>query len=63
MNDEQFNTLLASVKEAGQIQRGERQASRTFHLEPPYTPVIQTERPAVHYPIQNSYSEQVACQA
>ncbi len=63
MNDEQFNTLLASVEEAGQIQRGERQASRTFHLEPPNTPATPKEQHAFQYPMHEGNFAPVACQA
>jgi putative transcriptional regulator len=33
MNDELFNELVASVKEGSAILRGEKEASRTFHLD------------------------------
>jgi putative transcriptional regulator len=35
MKDEQFQELLASIKEAGKIQRGEMAASRTFESPGP----------------------------
>jgi putative transcriptional regulator len=33
MNEEMFAELIASVKEGGSILRGEKEASRTFHLD------------------------------
>jgi putative transcriptional regulator len=33
MNDELFNELVASVKEGSAILRGEKEASRAFHLD------------------------------
>ncbi len=33
MKDELFAELVASLKEGGSILRGEKEASRTFHLE------------------------------
>ena len=33
MNNELFNELVASVKEGSTILRGEKEASRTFHLD------------------------------
>jgi len=33
MKDELFNELVASVKEGGAILRGEKEASRSFHLD------------------------------
>jgi putative transcriptional regulator len=33
MNNELFNDLIASVKEGSAILRGEKDASRTFHLD------------------------------
>ncbi len=33
MNNEIFNELVASVKEGSTILRGEKEASRTFHLD------------------------------
>ncbi|NJO16680.1 MAG: helix-turn-helix domain-containing protein [Thioploca sp.] len=35
MNDEQFNELLTSVKEAGKIRRGELQPSRVYEIGEP----------------------------
>jgi putative transcriptional regulator len=35
MDKKQFTELLASVKEGGAILRGEKESSRTFHLDPP----------------------------
>ncbi|HEX2868066.1 MAG TPA: NadS family protein [Ignavibacteriales bacterium] len=35
MNDELFNELVASIKEAGQIMRGEKKPSRVVTLEVP----------------------------
>lgn len=35
MKEELFNELFASVKEGGQILRGEKAASRTFTYDPP----------------------------
>jgi putative transcriptional regulator len=35
MKTTEFNDLLASVKEAGEIKRGERPASRRFIFSPP----------------------------
>ena len=34
MKDELFDQLVASVKEGGAILRGEKEASRTFYLDP-----------------------------
>lgn len=34
MKDELFNELLASVKEGAEIIKGEKEASRTFPLDP-----------------------------
>ena len=34
MKDEMFDELVASVKEGGAILRGEKEASRTFNLDP-----------------------------
>jgi len=34
MNKKDFETLLASVKQAGKIKRGEMKASRVFRLQP-----------------------------
>jgi len=34
MNEALFEELLESIQEAGQIQRGEKPASRTFHYDP-----------------------------
>ncbi len=34
MKDELFSELIASVKEGGQILSGEKEATRTFRLEP-----------------------------
>ena len=33
MKDELFNELVASVKEGGAVLRGEKEASRSFHLD------------------------------
>jgi putative transcriptional regulator len=33
MKDELFNELVASVKEGGAILRGEKEASRSFHMD------------------------------
>jgi putative transcriptional regulator len=35
MRDEDFAELIASIKEAGKIQRGETQASRSYEFEEP----------------------------
>lgn len=35
MNDNDFNDLVASVKEAGEIKRGQRKPSRRFAFEAP----------------------------
>lgn len=35
MNDESFDELIASVKEAGKILRGETEASRVFEMPEP----------------------------
>ncbi len=35
MNNEHFNELLASIEEAGKIQRNERKASRSFKFPEP----------------------------
>lgn len=40
MKDEQFQELLASIQEAGRIQRGEAEASRTFDLPEPNVKAI-----------------------
>lgn len=34
MNNELFDELVASVKEGGAILRGDKEASRVFHLDP-----------------------------
>lgn len=34
MKDEMFAELVASVKEGGAILRGQKEASRSFHLDP-----------------------------
>jgi putative transcriptional regulator len=35
MKDEYFNELIASIKEAGQIKRGETEASRIYDFQAP----------------------------
>ena len=40
MKDEQFQELLASIQEAGKIQRGEAKASRTFEFPEPNVKAI-----------------------
>ena len=43
MQDEMFEELLASVKEAGQIMRGEIKASRTFEFNEPDVKAIRED--------------------
>jgi putative transcriptional regulator len=40
MNDESFEELIASLKEAGKIRRGEIEASRVFDIPEPYVKAI-----------------------
>lgn len=42
MNEDLFAQLISSVREAGAIRRGERPASRAFHLEAPDIKSIRT---------------------
>ncbi len=35
MKDQMFDELINSVQEAGAIRRGERKASRAFHVDKP----------------------------
>jgi putative transcriptional regulator len=35
MKDKEFSKLVASIKEAGQVKRGYRKASRIFEITPP----------------------------
>lgn len=40
MNDEDFELLCESIRQAGDIKRGKRKASRTFKVEDPYPKAI-----------------------
>ena len=43
MKDEHFNELLASIKEAGKIHRGEKSASHSFGLPEPNVKAIRED--------------------
>ena len=50
MKRKRFNELLASVREAGAVMRGEREAHREVRLEPCDVKTMRTKLPALSQP-------------
>ena len=55
MKDEDFNLLVASIKEAGDIKVGKKEASRTFNVD---APKIKSIRESLHVS-QNEFAHMI----